>query len=394
MRIISILVLLMASVVTYAQFKVVSDGKVYIQKTNEVGNSIVNVGNIPNSDFDTYYVTDTRIGLHVQEYDSQQKSYGIGILGETKKSPRSGYSIGVWGDATGGTGNQNIGVLGTIHPDMTGAGVYGTTEGGPAPAVAGAYAGYFYGDTYVDGSLIAYDICNLSDMRLRDNVIPLDSLDIRGGYDATLEKMLGIGVLSYNLKHASDKLLQDKKSESRTSKLKETDAKRRHFGVSAQELQTLFPDLVREGQDGFLTVNYIEMIPLLLHCIQEQQRQINELKADNEAFASRQSFSQDNEVTEVTEVTHNQSALSASLRQNTPNPFTERTTIRFSLPDDAHDAYIYIFDMTGKMQKQIPVTPSMQCITINGYELQAGMYIYSLVVGGKEMDTKRMILSK
>ena len=65
-----------------------------------------------------------------------------------------------------------------------------------------------------------------------------------------------------------------------------------------------------------------------------------------------------------------------------------------SLPDDAPASYIYIFDMTGKMQKQIPVDPSQQSVTINSYELSAGIYLYSLVVGGKEIDTKRMILSK
>ncbi|MBO5632753.1 MAG: T9SS type A sorting domain-containing protein, partial [Aeriscardovia sp.] len=84
----------------------------------------------------------------------------------------------------------------------------------------------------------------------------------------------------------------------------------------------------------------------------------------------------------------------ASLMQNTPNPFSERTVIRFTLPENAQNAYIYIFDMQGKMQKQIPVNASMQSVTVNGYELSAGMYIYSLVVNGKEVDTKRMILSK
>jgi hypothetical protein len=84
----------------------------------------------------------------------------------------------------------------------------------------------------------------------------------------------------------------------------------------------------------------------------------------------------------------------AVLYQNTPNPFTAQTEIRFSLPETAKNAYIYIFDMTGKMQKQVPVDASMQSITINGYELQAGIYLYSLVVNGQEIDTKRMILSK
>ena len=46
------------------------------------------------------------------------------------------------------------------------------------------------------------------------------------------------------------------------------------------------------------------------------------------------------------------------------------------------------------MQKQIPVDSSMQSVTIEGYGLSAGMYIYSLVVDGKEVKTRRMILSK
>jgi hypothetical protein len=84
----------------------------------------------------------------------------------------------------------------------------------------------------------------------------------------------------------------------------------------------------------------------------------------------------------------------SKLCQNTPNPFTERTEIRFSVPEGTNNAYIYIFDMTGKMLRQIPVDSSMQSVTINGNELAPGIYLYSLVVNGQEIDTKRMILSK
>ena len=82
------------------------------------------------------------------------------------------------------------------------------------------------------------------------------------------------------------------------------------------------------------------------------------------------------------------------LFQNTPNPFTERTEIRFTLSDEAHNAYIYIFDMTGKTVKQVPVDASMQSVTIDGSELSSGIYLYSLMVDGQEIDTSRLILSK
>ena len=82
------------------------------------------------------------------------------------------------------------------------------------------------------------------------------------------------------------------------------------------------------------------------------------------------------------------------LYQNSPNPFKEQTLIRFALADDATDAAVCIFDMTGKQLRRFPVTPGMDSITINGGDLGAGMFLYSLIVDGQEIDTKRMIFSK
>ena len=96
----------------------------------------------------------------------------------------------------------------------------------------------------------------------------------------------------------------------------------------------------------------------------------------------------------ASDIDEEKTVTSASLQQNTPNPFSSQTKIRFTLPDNTRNAYIYIFDMNGKMQKQIAIDSSMDSVTINGYELAAGIYLYSLVVNGQEIDTKRMILSK
>jgi hypothetical protein len=40
----------------------------------------------------------------------------------------------------------------------------------------------------------------------------------------------------------------------------------------------LFPQLVTKDDNGFLAVNYIELIPVLIEAIKEQQKQIDELK--------------------------------------------------------------------------------------------------------------------
>jgi hypothetical protein len=49
-------------------------------------------------------------------------------------------------------------------------------------------------------------------------------------------------------------------------------------GVMAQEVQKLFPMLVKEDNKGMLSVNYNGLIPVMIESIKEQQQQIDELK--------------------------------------------------------------------------------------------------------------------
>ena len=57
---------------------------------------------------------------------------------------------------------------------------------------------------------------------------------------------------------------------------KDTDEK--SSGVIAQEVQEVLPELVQEGDEGHLTVQYGNMVGLLIEAIKEQQTQIDELK--------------------------------------------------------------------------------------------------------------------
>jgi hypothetical protein len=85
----------------------------------------------------------------------------------------------------------------------------------------------------------------------------------------------------------------------------------------------------------------------------------------------------------------------AFLYQNIPNPFTVSTEIKYFLPESVTNATIYIYNMNGLQIKSCPIqVKGNGSITINGSELKAGMYIYTLIAGGKEVDTKRMILTE
>ncbi|WP_281962214.1 T9SS type A sorting domain-containing protein, partial [Bacteroides nordii] len=87
--------------------------------------------------------------------------------------------------------------------------------------------------------------------------------------------------------------------------------------------------------------------------------------------------------------------LKAKLYSNIPNPFKEQTTISFFIPEASSRASIHIYNLQGKQIKQINIeSRGNGSVTINGYELIPGMYMYSLIVDGKEVDTKKMILTE
>jgi hypothetical protein len=71
------------------------------------------------------------------------------------------------------------------------------------------------------------------------------------------------------------------------------------------------------------------------------------------------------------------------------------TEIGYFIPEGIKISTLYIFDMQGVMLKNYPITKHGQGSTIiSGSELKPGMYFYSLVADGKEVDTKRMILTE
>jgi hypothetical protein len=380
-----------------AQVKVAANGKTYIQHPTEDGHSILSVGESQYLDYDWHYGNEIGAFIHKK---SDTANYCIGTFSESKGGQI--HSIGVWGHGWGAPYSGNFGVLGTVRPDESGAGVCGTEEGDAPPAFYGTYGGYFYGDTYTEGEVIAtMGFYNYSDIRLKDNVQPISFREVGSG--STLDNLQRLDVLEFNLKSPSQVNCKDQ-LEGKTMSSKDRErTEKRHFGIAAQELQKVYPELVEEGQEGFLMVNYVELVPILLRSIQELKSELDELKGKDSHNGVGAGFVRDDGSVETdpaparsqeTAIGGTSSKTKAVLYQNTPNPFTVQTEIRFSLPENAKNAYIYIFDMQGKMQKQIAVDPSMQSVTINGYELQAGIYLYSLVVGGQEIDTKRMFLSK
>jgi hypothetical protein len=85
------------------------------------------------------------------------------------------------------------------------------------------------------------------------------------------------------------------------------------------------------------------------------------------------------------------------LHQNRPNPFDEATYISFDVKQsiDYNKAYLSIIGIDGKEIQQIPVELKVgtnEILYTHGYGVQ-GVYVYSMVVDGVIVDSKRMIFA-
>jgi hypothetical protein len=303
----------------------------------------------------------------------------VGVFAKVNHPSSLGFSYGVYGASCNGTGYGNYGVVGALDNCTNGAGVLGSTGFPFNMGLTGKYAGYFDGATRVYGTLTVNNIVQSSDYRLKENIVPLSE-----SRSSILDKVLDMNVVEYNYrKTIPSMVLPDSVSVDNVMMNAGIDPDKRHIGLIAQELQELFPQLVVEGQDGYLAINYVELVPVLVQAIQELQEEVDELKGTDTPRKSSQATSISNTV-----------ASGNILYQNNPNPFKEQTTIRFKLADNVQNAAICVYDLQGKQLKKWPVSSGENSISFNGYELGEGLYFYSLIVNGQEIDTKKMIISK
>ena len=69
--------------------------------------------------------------------------------------------------------------------------------------------------------------------------------------------------------------------------------------------------------------------------------------------------------------------------------------INYFIPQNTGNAFINIADMNGRLIKNISVTAKgKNHLVLQAGQLASGTYHYSLVVNGRQVDTKKMVLSK
>lgn len=248
---------------------------------------------------------DTCYNIGIGASPDVMNNNNIGILGITHSNSIYSFQLncGVLGivEATNSQHGRNYGLCGMINPPANstyygGAGVYATNYDyyySSPTNIQGAYAAYFVGNVVSTGNLTVNSMYTTCDPQLSDNIVSLSGM--RNSGTSTLENLLGMDIIEYNLKpRLKDEIPEDVTPEKAEELRKELEhlkqeeqkmTARRHFGIDARDLQQVYPDLVLEGEDGSLSVNYLEMVPLVIRSIQELKQQLDEVKeADCESM--------------------------------------------------------------------------------------------------------------
>ena len=125
-------------------------------------------------------------------------------------------------------------------------------NGWDASTLANAMVLYKNGDMVIAGTLTQD-----SDERLKTNIVSMES---------KLDVVNRINPVYYEFKD------------------QRTHPAGRQIGFIAQEIQPLFPELVKTGEGGFLSVDYAKMTVVLLQALKEQQQIIEQQQIDNESL--------------------------------------------------------------------------------------------------------------
>ena len=320
-----------------------------------------------------------------------------GAFGNCAGSGSATYT-GVYGSSTGTNTGTNRGVYGWGANGATNIGGYFTFSGGTAGtgSSSGSYAVYANGSSYSTGTWYSG-----SDRRFKENIESID------------------GALS--IIDQLNPTTYDFKQEGKFGELNFPEEKQ--YGFIAQEVEEVLPEIVRDVdaffneqdedktndyQEQYKGMNYTALVPILTQGIKEQQAMISDLEGTVEAQqAEIEALKAQNAKIETlleglglsdetTTVTPNGGSTSDAnqLFQNRPNPFNQTTEIPYYLAEEGK-AQIMVYDMrSGAVVRTFDVVGlGHGTVTMDSSSLAQGAYSYGLVVNGKQVASKIMILA-
>jgi len=314
---ISLLVLAVFLVQSQAQLTVADDNKVGIGVTaplsklavGEAGDVLsslyVEDDNTSNSARAAYFLKDASGGMFTFGMVAQN------MLNSGSSRPIAGYfytcnstpltskrSYGIYSIAGNATSGYNYGVWARLAGSNNGAALFATTGTDYEINTGGVYAGYFRGDVLMEDDLeVKGTLSETSDINLKKDIRLLKDEETK-----QMDKLNSLDAIKYKLKSPADldkidPLVADTiKIDPRTLVYDEPKYTNDKIGLSAQDVQKVYPELVTVDNEGYLSLNYIGLIPVLIEALKEQNETML-LQADELALLREEIEKLKNQVT-------------------------------------------------------------------------------------------------
>jgi trimeric autotransporter adhesin len=323
----------------------------------------------------------TAIGVHTL-YNTHSSQYNTAVGFYAGKNYNNGYNnvfVGANTDVNG-LGYYNVIAIGQATICTAPSQV---TIGNPA---TNSYRAYAYWSNISDGRYkknLKEDVPGLAFInKLRPVTYTLDA----SGLDAFLNNGRGNDEkISAEAQAVMQKALKEKDI------IVETGFIAQEVEQAAKEWKYNFSGVEAPKNDkDVYALRYSEFVVPLVKAVQELSKENKVLKQKNEDLERR--------LQKLEILLGNANTItttSAFLEQNTPNPVSATTLIRYSIPGASTSARLDITNAKGQLLKTISLgNRGTGQINFNSQALASGTYNYTLYVDGKQADTKRLVISR
>lgn len=228
--------------------------------------------------------------------------------------------------------------------------------------------------------------------------------DATGAYSAVSDERQKI-----NIKPMPDMLENIRQLKPSVYQFKNAKDTTKHNGFIAQDVMKLFPSMVSHnvhpGQniDVYL-MDYSQFGVLAIKGIQElvavmddQKKRTAEMENDyNTKIAQMEKRLNELEILlkKMVDVKDKNGVAfnNKSLEQNAPNPFSNNTTVRYKIPAGSK-GQIVVYNQRGAIVKTITANESGQSV-IDAKYMVPGVYTYSLLINGRRVQSKQMLVGR
>ena len=183
-----------------------------------------------------------------------------------------------------------------------------------------------------------------------------------------------------------EKANRDKQLQNVIDRKEAEEASRKRIGFLAQDVEKVLPELVKTDEDGVKSIDYIGFIPLLVESINEMRLTIQEQQNEIEMLQSL--LSVETKSTLRSTSTGNPDMVEGAKLYNRAG-----ASVSYTLPSTFSNAYLQVFDISGRVVKKITLTIANDIVDINPSEIGYGTFVYALYVDGQKADTLKKFVN-